>query len=312
MKKLLSLIALAGIFVACQPEELKTAFEVGDAQVTIDVNTVDVRTGKAVDATVTGSIGETSGKVITISGKPSVPAQTVTVTAKYKADYMSKEAEYKADVKVAALRAGGKAEYSVNIVVGEPDPVQGYSFRVVAGDPKTAVTTTYFTPADGHALVDHAGEQWAKNLSEYLLQGTVTYTVKLGSKVPVSTFDAEAAGAIEFKDVFDSYVDAFDTGVTETPASLDIVVSAYSYYTAWQTVTKVTTDYTVYKHNVADADNTKDVAIGEFEVESYQSTQAEYKEIANPEGHGHYIYGHGHSHGHGEGGNAGGGIVLPE
>ncbi len=312
MKKLLSLIALAGIFVACQPEELKTAFEVGDALVTIDVNTIDVRTGKAVDATIICVSGDVSGKVISIKGEPSVPAQTVRVTAQYKADYMSEQADYSAEVKVAALRAGGKAEYSVNIVVGEPDPVQGYSFRVVVDDIQRNVSTTYFTPADGHALVDHAGEQWAKNLSEYLLQGTVTYNVKLGNKVTEHQFNTAGAGAAEFEDVFMSYVNAFNTGVTEKPASLDIVVSAYSYYTAWQTSTKVTTDYTVYKHNVADADNTRDVSIGEFKVASYQSMQAEYKEIANPEGHGHYIYGHGHSHGHGAGGNAGGGIVLPD
>ena len=45
MKKLFALFALAGAFVACQPEEIETAFEVKDAVVRIYVSIKDVNTG---------------------------------------------------------------------------------------------------------------------------------------------------------------------------------------------------------------------------------------------------------------------------
>ena len=84
MKKLFSLFALAGAFVACQPEELETAFSVDPATVTIDVTVTDVQTGAAAeDVTVTCSDGaaKVEGNVITLTGNPAIDETTVTVTA---------------------------------------------------------------------------------------------------------------------------------------------------------------------------------------------------------------------------------------
>ena len=42
MKKLYMLLALVGIFAACQPEELQTTFEVDAAKAVINVECIDI------------------------------------------------------------------------------------------------------------------------------------------------------------------------------------------------------------------------------------------------------------------------------
>ena len=46
MKKLYMLLALVGIFAACQPEELQTTFEVDAAKAVIDVTCIDIQTNQ--------------------------------------------------------------------------------------------------------------------------------------------------------------------------------------------------------------------------------------------------------------------------
>ncbi len=305
MKKLLSLIALAGIFAACQPEEIETAFEVPEAVANIKIVAVDIRTNTQVTpASVTASVGTYSAGVVTITGNPTISKQTVTLTASYKADYMADSKEYKASVDVLALRAGGKAEYSVTIVVGELSPIPDYTFAVKQSGEAVTTDLVYFTPSDGQALIDYDGMKWAKNNSEYLLTGKVTWSALFGSESSNFNFtDADS----EFEPYAKSYADAYNTGITEVAQEpYEITVSAYCYYTVYVTRLTTVASYTVYKVNNTTKEET---AIASFDVKSVIANQIEYDEIADPDSHGHYQPGHGHGHG---GDNAGGGIVYAE
>ncbi len=305
MKKLLSLIALAGIFAACQPEEIETAFEVPEAVANIKVVAVDIRTNTQVTpASVTASVGTYSAGVVTITGTPTISKQTVTLSVSYKADYMAAAKAYPASLDILALRAGGKAEYSVTVVVGELSPIPDYTFAVKQTAEVVTSDRVYFTPEDGQALIEYDGKKWAKNNSEYLLTGKVTWSALFGSESSNFSFtDADS----EFEPYAQSYADAYNTGITPAEQEpYEITVSAYSYYTVY--VTRMTTEasYTVYKVNNA---NKEETAIASFDVKSVIANQIEYEEIADPDSHGHYQPGHGHSHG---GDNAGGGIVYAE
>ncbi len=323
MKKLLSLIALAGIFAACQPEELKTSFTVDPAEVTINVRVVDIRTPKVnltsgftISTSVAGA--KISSNAVVIKGtkdKPVIDKQDVTLTVSgYKADYMNEEQEAQHQtVTIEKLRAGGKATYGVTFIVGCPESEYEFSYKeTAAGDAKEE--TEYFTPSDSHAETHtHDGGLWVRNNTEFILTGVVTYNECNGAV-------AKAKDGVNeyYKEIVDDYVKALTYGYDEakgefisTPKELNIKVSAYCYYTAYQTYTKVSgKEYTVYvKHT--DEKGEKEFAVGVITVNSREYTSAQYEEKADPNGHGHYVYGHGHAHGHGTD-NAGGGIVIPE
>ena len=115
MKKLFALFALAGAFVACQPEEIETAFEVKDAVVRIYVSIRDVNTGAdAVGAVLTADPYDVENNVVTITGTPSISATDVKLKVSYEG------AEYTQTVHVNALAAAGEAKYSAYMVVGKP------------------------------------------------------------------------------------------------------------------------------------------------------------------------------------------------
>lgn len=295
MKKLFSLLALVGVFAACQPEELETAFEVSDAVATITVTTIDINTGNNVDATISASdaAATVAGNVVTLKGSPALTARTVTVTASYQGK------DYSTSVDVQALLAGGKASYNADIYVGVPVAEQEITYSLVSEESSVS-DPVYFTKADGHALVDHAGKYWAENLTEFLLKGEVTWTNVTGSEFVSS----ECTDPV-FDQIVKLYADAVKDAskVTETPDVLEITVSAWAYYTVYQTVTTTVKTYGVFADGVQ---------VGSVVVNNYSSA-VQYEEIANPMGHGHYQQGHGHAgHGHGDGGNAGGGIVWGE
>ncbi len=308
MKKLLSLIALAGIFAACQPEEIQTAFEVPDAVATIKVVAVDIRTNtqvtpNSVSASATGSTY--ADGVITITGTPTIAKQTVTLTVNYKADYMSVDKNYSASVDILALRAGGKAEYSVTVVVGELSPIPDYTFNVKQNSIKSESGVVYFTPSDGQNLISYNGKMWARNNSEYLLTGKVEWKAQEGSTASNYVWKGSEAGDDELKPYAESYFNAYNTGIVEEDKDpLNITVSAFSYYTVYVTKVTTTASYTVFKVNV---ETKAETAIADFDVKSVAATQIEYEEIADPDSHGHYEQGHGHGDG---GSNAGGGIIY--
>ncbi len=308
MKKLLSLIALAGIFAACQPEELKTSFTVDPAEVTINVRVVDIRTGAVLTSgfEIEKSAGEVVGNAVVIKGdekNPAIDGQNVTVTVKYKADYMSKEQSQSETVSVAKLRAGGKAIYSVSFVVGYPDSDYTFTYAETESGTTKESDPIYFTPSDSHAETHtHDGGLWVRNNTEFILTGVVTWEQKNSASATVKDCKKES-----YKQIVDAYATAL-TFNTSSEQKLPIQVSAYCYYTAFQTYTKVEgQEYTVY----AEKEGVTKFEVGTITVDSIKSSAAQYKEMGDPNGHGHYVYGHGHAHGHGTD-NAGGGIVLPE
>lgn len=301
MKKLFSLFALAGAFVACQPEELETAFSVDPATVTIDVTVTDVQTGAAAEGvTVTCSDGaaKVEGNVITFTGNPAIDAKTVTVTAtstKY-AKSVSKEVE------INELLGGGVANYNVVLVIGKP--VSEYEITVEKVSETKDSKTGYVEGAEYEHSYTHGGidyQYWRRNDTKFWIDFEVTYNTYSGS---------EASGVVidpAFKQVVDGYVAGYNTGIKETSETENFKVSAWCIYTVKQTV-----DYLVETYSV----KADDVEVGTFTVNTVSRVQLDYYEMADPEshGHGHYQPGHGHddTHGHGAGNNAGGGIIFAE
>lgn len=307
MKKLFSLFAQAGAFVACQPEELETAFSVDPATVTIDVTVTDVQTGVAAeDVTVTCSDGaaKVEGNVITLTGNPAIDETTVTVAAtcpKY-AKAATKE------VKINKVLGGGVANYNVVLVIGTP--LSDYEITLVKVSEAKETKTGYVTGAEYEHSYTHDGieyEYWRRNDTKFWIDFEVTYNTYSGSEVLSSDVIDPA-----FKQVVDGYVAGYNTGIVETPAKENFDVSAWCIYTVKQTV-----DYLVETYSVMAAEKEADnVEVGTFTVSTPSRVQLDYYEMADPEshGHGHYQPGHGHddTHGHGAGNNAGGGIIFAE
>ncbi len=297
MKKFFSLIALVGLFAACEPEQILTAFEVNDAVATIDVKVVDVLTGDDVTsvATITASKGTVANAVVTVTGDPAIQAQDITVTATYNGESAS------IAVPVNYILAGGKAQYAVTIVVGSP--VDAYEFTCgQAGNGKRQIITSYLNNADQN--YSHAGlEKWVMNPTEFMLKGVVTYDSLAGQAVE----DLEIVPG--FENVATLYAEAYHQGLAQTKKQFEITVSAYSWYTAYSQI-----QITAYPFAVTATKDGKSEVVATFNVVLY-GTAANYKEIAIPagyHGHGHYVQGHGHAHGDGTYPNAGGGIVIGE
>lgn len=298
MKKLFSLFALAGAFVACQPEELETAFSVDNATVTIDVTVTDVQTGAAAEGvTISCSDGaaKVEGNVITLVGNPAIDETTVTVTAtcpKY-AESVSKE------VKINRVLGGGVANYSVALVIGKPASEYDITVEPV-GEPVVSVWKTgYLSDALYEHSYTHDGveyEYWRRNDTKFMFEFTVDYEKYSGAEV-IGDVEADPA----FKSYVDYYVLAYDKGITSEPATENFQVSAWCVYTVKQTVSYLDEVYSVK------ADGNE---VGTFTVRSVVD-QLDYFEMEDPEshGHGHYHYGHGE---HGDGSNAGGGIIFAE
>ena len=298
MKKLFSLFALAGAFVACQPEELETAFSVDPATVTIDVTVTDVQTGAAAeDVTVTCSDGaaKVEGNVITLTGNPSIDETTVTVTAtcpKYD-ESVSK------DVKINKILGGGVANYSVVLVIGKPVSEYEITVEPVSEPAVTVWKTGYLSDAlyeHSHTYNGVEYEFWRRNDTKFMFEFTVDYETYLGSEV-IGDVEADPA----FKSIVDGYVAAYDQGITSVPATENFKVSAWCVYTVKQTVSYSDEVYSVK------ADGNE---VGTFTVRSVVD-QLDYFEMEDPESHGHGHYEHGHGE-HGDGSNAGGGIIFAE
>ena len=314
MKKVLSsviaCVAMIGLLSSCVEEQIKTTFEVDAAEATITVTVVNLGTSADVtsEATITTSAGSVSGNQIIIVGNNSISQTTVNVTASYVAP--SGET-YKATepVTVNALRAGGEAYYSVIINVGEYTPIDEYTIKTVDVIDIPAIDdVVYFDKA----VIKEGEKHWAHNESEYLLRGTVTYQIKYGKEVIEDGYRAQG-----WEEKVDKMVEDFEESIsvtTETKTK-EITVSAWSYYTAWVTLT--TTTWMKEFYAVDKMGN--ETLIGDTRYFDYTSEFGQ-DEMASPSHASHYVAGHGvdddpHGHGHGHssghgGDNAGGGIVL--
>ena len=309
MKKLFSLFALVGAFVACQPEELETAFDVDPAKATINVTVIDVQTAEPIEGLKVdcpGGEGDVDGNVVTITGNKAIQAMDVNLvlsSSKYPDETKT------VTVKINSLLAGGLATYNVVEVMGTPYPEPGPDPEpepvVVTVEKGTSLSVTevgYLSTlnVEGHSH-SHNGidlSKWAENPTPFMITVSGTYSVFSGveaEKTSVTNPDYES--------LVQTYVDSYNSvGQKEEKEEFSFKVSAWALYTVWQTKTTETTEYVVK----VDGEE-----VGTFNVEGVSSTQVEYLEMALP-GHSHdYVHGHGHAS-HGEHDNAGGGIVFAE
>ncbi len=297
MKKFFSLIALVGVFAACQPEKLTTAFEVGPAEATIDVTVVDILTGE--DVTAAASI-TTPTTITGAAPKFDIADQNYTVSATYK------EGKGSTTVHINALRPGGKAHYSVVIPVG--GDITDYTIKVEAGTPVETVKELYLeaTKTHGHEYSHDGHSAWLENASEFILVDSAKYNEYDGQELDGDYVVKEAAFAEYVKNAAKGY----DGTIKATPKTLDFKVSAWSLYNVFGTETTTVTPYEVIATPKGDARIVGDNGVvGTFKVKTMSST-AQYDECAHPAHASHYIHGHGTSEK--PGGNAGGGIVEAE
>lgn len=302
MKKLLYVLAAVGLFVACQPEEIQTAFEVAPAKAKVVIKAVDVNDGSEVDVAKLGltysfnpapADHKLEGNVIYFEGKEGSPLPQTEVTVNWSYDGQENASQ---SISVPAVPAAASLTVPMTIVVGKRNSERVIKEEVIVDQENAWLEGPYyFTPASGHALVDHDGKMWAKNLTEFMLKGTVTYDEVYGQVVT----DVEVLNDAFESDVM-MYVYKYNYGEDVTPAEEEIRVSAWSYYTAYTLVGCIPYYVEVY------AD---DELVGKISGVAYENWFM-YEEIANPEGHGHYVEGHGHDHGGSD--NAGGGIVVAE
>ena len=287
MKKFFSLIALVGVFAACQPEKLTTAFEVAPAEVTINAKVVDLLTGEDVTAAATIT-SET-----TLIGTPAIAAQDYTVSATYK------EGKGSATIHINALRAGGKANYSVVIPVGVPD----YEFDFVLEPVKTEEQILQLAGAEMH----YQGAYWAENASEFILKDSATYPTYEGY-----TMDEESIKIIDelfTSDIIIILSNLYDE-IEEGTATIDYSISAWSLYNVFATITTETDLLKVIAIPQGDARVVGDNGVIATANIIRKVSQAESVEMQHPDYAGHWSPGHGH--GEKTGPNAGGGLVEAE
>lgn len=299
MKKFFSLIALVGVFAACQPEQIETAFKVAGAKLTVNVSVVDLDGTEYSDATITSTAGTVSGKTITFEAaeNTAIPAQTITVTA----TTPKLPKTYSQGVSIPEIIAGGSANIEVRMVIGEK--VDDYTYEFVpAGDPVQEIDEVNFLDNKHYDTYEHKYmhkdveiTNWFLNDSEYILSGKVDYDLFFKSIVISSTayYDGFAAIVDAFADSFDNVEVDLGKGVFE------FKVSGYGMWAVWQK--KYVTEQ---KYEVKATKGSETITVGEFVVWAYNTDVVEEVELGMPVhvvGHGtathytnHTIYFHGH------------------
>ena len=117
MKKFFSLIALVGVFAACQPEELTTVFKVEPAQLNINAEAKSAAYGfNPTDVVFSIPAVEANSRGV-------IEAGTTTVTATYGGKTLSNTVSY------PTVYAGGKG--TINTLFVFPYDKNGYTFEVV-------------------------------------------------------------------------------------------------------------------------------------------------------------------------------------
>ncbi len=322
MKKFLSLIALAGVLVACEPEKIETAFSVAGAKVTVEVTVNDINTGDPVASGYTLSIAgwdAPTGNVFTYQaaeGK-AIPETNVTLTVVYE------EQTTEVPVHINKLAAGAEAKYTVTVAAGKidipappvveppivtPDDVITY---VADGEASVAtVVKTYYAEYSHAQTHFHDGSNWAVNPTEFMLVPSFTY--QSYASYTVATLVSAEEG---YENLVAPFVNALTAGPIVSNEVYNPQISAYSIYRVFSEVYESTQNYNVIVKVGGSSENIK--VIGDIDVKSY-SVKADKDEQAIPDsyGHGHYSHyyhaGHGQADAHGYSANAGGGIVLAD
>lgn len=316
MKKLFSLIALAGVIAACTPEQIETAFKLAGAKGSIEVEVVKLD-GTAYDGQfqVSGydalphsDISYSGNKAtIVFSADESKPINladlNLTVTGE---NILNPET---GRVTVPSLLAGQEAKLHCLVRVGEN--ADGWYVDI---DEKTLdvfveegllANDAYPTYAYTHDGI----ESWYVNNTENYLSGSVDIVDKYGF---TEGYNFEYNNYVGFENSIANFTAVFEPEDMETEEfTYDFKVSAWAMWNVY-------VDYVGYlREGVLTA--TKIGADGKLTEEVLTLAKCNYKfylgtlygaiELPYPEATGHYVEGHGHAHG---GDNAGGGISFNE
>jgi len=292
MKKFFSLIALVGVFAACQPEDLSTAFSLGNAEATIKVKVINTIDG--VDVTNQSSI---TGNTVAPS-EAGIPRQDITVSATYQG------ATGSTTLTIGPVLGGAKATY--NVVVYIPGSIGDYTISTKAGDAVEEVTLQWLKDTATHGVsYEHGGyNMWLENANEFILVDTATYMEYDGSEnTNVKVLDPA------FKSVVENIANT-ESSIAESEMEEEFTVSAWAYYNFFNVITTTTKPIQIIATPNGNAPTVgENGVIGTFD-EVTKSSEAGVIEFAHPDHAGHYEAGHGH--GHGAGNNAGGGLVDAE
>lgn len=284
-----------------------------NAKVTITVTAIDIVNGSHVDGlTFSSSAGTVAGNVITIEGNPTISAQEVTISTVFEGK------TYSDKIAVADMPAGMSQSFALTLLVNEVVPVNpGLSYSVEQdGDPISIPETAYFTASGAidrgtsYDVDGYSHSIWAINENEYFLNVPVEYTIRSGSKASVFL----ESGMEKYKGVLDIYASAYEDNPEAyegVKTSKTFKVSAYAWYTIWQTRIRSSVSYIVYATPTLDGvPSGERVKIGRITVEGISADIIQYAEMAPPSGA--YSHSYAHGHGHGEETHAGGGIVFSE
>ena len=306
MKKFFSLIALVGVFAACNPEDMTTAFQVAPAQVTLEATAVCAAPG----FTAADNISYSPDK--TVTGTPVLSAGTITATATYKGASGSSSVDY------PTILAGGSATLSTVVFIPYTPGDTDYEFDVVEVDSNDEVVVNELSEAAHGGGVEYTytyndkeyNVHLLENANEFVLLDSYSYTDYAGVKFVSSEITNE-----DFRHTAEQMIEAYKagmTGITETPVTKDFKVSAWALYNIFNPVVTTTVTKNIVATPKAGANTPElinDGVIATFKYETKTSVIEPF-EMAHPDHVSHYVPGHGT--GHGAGSNAGGGLVEAE
>lgn len=350
MKKFFSLIALVGVFAACQQENIRTAFSVDPAVATINLSAkcvdgtnITAKTSFTVDGTAV------NGNVATISGTNLV-GKTVKVAATWTGYDGQKNFTASQDV-VINLLAGGKGTYQADFVLGTVTLPDDY---VITQIKKSAseTTTRYFLDAChsyygyvghnsalAHGWVSHGDAHETHDMSHgqvvyhdgymtggheeifvggdlalYYVQNPTEFVVR--GTVNYTEFSGEEAvdELVWYTNLRPGFIQKIweELDEAEIKETPKTLDIIVSGWSAYSVFSDVTEILYDYTYT-ATGKNGESFKVASFSTIFKASTEANFLEWACPGHEAHYVEGHGHdSHGTAHGSsNAGGGIVYP-
>ena len=314
MKKFFSLIALVGVFAACQPEDLRTAFSAANATADVAVTVVCAADGFTQGAAAITYAWSNGASTQAIEGNPYLNAGTVTVTATYNGATASETVSF------PRLLAGSQTHLTATVML--PYNAGGYEIKAEPVEPAEEETELYVLKASlSHGTaekysVEYEGKTYSvpmvENATEMVLSDKYSYKSYSGYEVaaPLTVTNSD------FEDACGRIFDAAQVlaGITPKAETLDFTVSAWSLYNVINPVVTTTTTYNLIATPNAGSNNPtlpNGGVVGNFKLSSKKAT-AGAVERAHPDHASHYEEGHGTGHGHGSNNNAGGGIVEAE
>ncbi len=277
---LAAIVLVSSMFTSCEKEDFSATFEPGNAEVYLTVNVYDVYDGLVdVEPTIEGLASTKNGNKFVFTQETFKGTEKITITAEYK------NGTGYTEVTLPALKAGGKAELSVSVMISE-----GRDIKIEqVGEPSISLYKTLFLEED--ARHDYNGQLWLENASEYILTSEISYPL---------VSEQTATTTIQGNETVNSFVEALKYDRTaENHGVLTVKASAWSFYRIWVEVYQSITNYRVTRNGEE---------LGTITVNCKYSTSVQYDEIPHPDHAGNYT----HGHGHGATSNAGGGIIYGE